>query len=1003
MPPNTKWIPPAVVTVGNAIYLFLINVENRRDDLLQSLSVEFRDVREHGTWRRSDGMDLPPSIRKVFLKAVERQVGEWIVQHSSFAWTPTGTDPFDRKPAVSTSNELFLSSEPTFEFRTLSSNRKDNWSTLRDDEGHRPSIRTKVVLSRAAQLLVFAVVATKHDWATSDRFSFMRTHGLAQLTSSKVDVWDIGDNGIFSCDVLPRLVEKSRCKRPREERSRDAEIPVDVKEVEDVDDDDKDDDDDAPGHDIPDKKNPLLGQFDPDEEFLVPVAPELPSKGRDVFVEFPLDCGSVGTLKRARHVQPFLRKLKRTKRKKDEAKDNPLATLARVKVVDHEPNIENMPMPLTSVAPASRPYDLNRQALEWLASDSQAELSASKKSSAACPYDRVLTAHAYKTTSTVAADARYLNCNVIPPPNSRVKVQMPDFRYVNTVTCAPSPCLVDDRSDEVTGLQMLAKTSIVGWWRHGEQADNGPVASEHQVRVLEALVKPHLQSLSQLYGFGASKWLNVHDYLMQSTTDQGAEMESQELKIPSFLASKADSLVAMSPSLLPEWSLRSCNPLSGPKPVRYGIICPHTSNDWVASLATRYMSSLRSSYVNANLGSLAACDLSTLDHRDAGVVDVDNALLVIHKSDDPNKPFKTYSEAASCFDRWSHASGVRSTVFVVAPFGRKFSRRLSSLYGALSRRGRSGRSPSNHVSFHVVYVEDLVETCVHVQPTYFREQSFALYDTLPTSVPTGHSEDVSLSFPAGLVNRMYQLADSTDTFQVLLGYAVVNGWLVSAVTNSSGRTLTSDAVFIDSFELKQSDMEVLVDNALAFLSVVRDDEDVPGALVATKLGALSEQEVAAWHDVWKTKSTSAKAATFVKQLVLSSAQVDRDIRWNNLRDQTATACAVKNVGIVLPPKLETNSMLSLSVPHPTQHTLQLRVESLVDPSTGNVTAGFTIQLLKCFHELAWLTVHPTTMHQMSALPLHLFAVEKMMALAATSPPDGTASHPNPEDAARARS
>ncbi|RHY97075.1 hypothetical protein DYB35_006064 [Aphanomyces astaci] len=608
-------------------------------------------------------------------------------------------------------------------------------------------------------------------------------------------------------------------------------------------------------------------------EFLVPVAPELPSKGRQVCVEFPLQSGALPGLKRARKVQPFVRKLKKASKKADDP-------LSRVKFVNLEHATPSVPLREPATA---HPLNLNKQALEWLARDVKAELSASKRTTSQSLGVATFTADVYKPA-----------------------------------------------------------------------AHSSPPAPSH--------------------------WLNAQEYLSHMTTQPpNGPLETHVLTPPSFVASKADSShVALPPSLLPEWTLRSCAPIGGPKPVRLAVICPHSSGDWIATLSHMYMASLRSSYINASLGTFNDGDHET--HK--------NALVIVNKSDDVADPFKTYREAVTDLGRT--AFDTTASIFVVAPFGSKFSHRVTDFLGAISSQ-LDGWQPS----FQVVYVEELVETCVHVQPTYFREQSFALYDRLYEPLPAGLAADAYACLPHGVTKKMYHLADPSAAFHVFLGYGLANGWLLSALVTSNGGVMATDAVFIDAPDLRAEDIALLVDKVLHFAALGRD-QDAPAAVVATNaLARINDQERAIWHDVWESKAIGDTQPVVVNQWVLSSAAVDGDLRWTNRQDaDISRAVAVHDAGLIVPSKpANVHGLDRLSA---APNIVQLHVEAILDLSSAKVDGipvGVTVEILKCFHDLAWLTVHPTTLRQASALPVHLFAVQNMLSLVAPRPTaDKTIAH-----------
>ncbi|ETV65721.1 hypothetical protein, variant [Aphanomyces astaci] len=955
-PPSTAWVPPVVITVGDTVYLFLINLDVRRVDLLQSLSIDLTEV-EHGSWRKSDGTDLPTSIRKVLLAAVEQQVGDWMVQHSLISWGKRANGD----------DGLVVNGEPTFEFRTLSSNRKDNWNTLRETAGDaRWWFRLKVALSTPSQLVVSIVPSSSNqDWTTQND-ALMRLHGVSQLA----DVWAVADT--FSCDdALPRLVEKEkpRLKRVRDDTS--PQNPVDVsKEVTDEfeTDFDKDDDDNSQDNVVDKKHTPLLGQFDPDDEFLVPVAPELPSKGRQVCVEFPLQSGALPGLKRARKVQPFVRKLKKASKKADDP-------LSRVKFVNLEHATPSVPLREPATA---HPLNLNKQALEWLARDVKAELSASKRTTSQSLGVATFTADVYKPAAH-SSPRRYMHTKAIVPP-SRIQQPTPDFREVDSRASPQSalpPCVVDVKVGG--GARWLAKAAVVSWQTH-QANGHDDTTSEHQLGVLTSLVEPHLSSLSHLYGAAPSHWLNAQEYLSHVTTQPpNGPLETHVLTPPSFVASKADSShVALPPSLLPEWTLRSCAPIGGPKPVRLAVICPHSSGDWIATLSHMYMASLRTSYINASLGTFNDVDHET--HK--------NALVIVNKSDDAADPFKTYREAVTDLGRT--AFDTTASIFVVAPFGSKFSHRVTDFLGAISSQ-LDGWQPS----FQVVYVEELVETCVHVQPTYFREQSFALYDRLYEPLPAGLAADAYACLPHGVTKKMYHLADPSAAFHVFLGYGLANGWLLSALVTSNGGVMATDAVFIDAPDLRAEDIALLVDKVLHFAALGRD-QDAPAAVVATNaLARINDRERAIWHDVWESKAIGDTQPVVVNQWVLSSAAVDGDLGWTNRQDaDISRAVAVHDAGLIVPSKpANVHGLDRLSA---APNIVQLHVEAILGLSSAKVDGipvGVTVEILKCFHDLAWLTVHPTTLRQASALPVHLFAVQNMLSLVAPRPTaDKTIAH-----------
>jgi hypothetical protein len=339
-----------------------------------------------------------------------------------------------------------------------------------------------------------------------------------------------------------------------------------------------------------------------------------------------------------------------------------------------------------------------------------------------------------------------------------------------------------------------------------------------------------------------------------------------------------------------------------PKGIDYAVICPESPFEWLGALTARFITSLRSMYMNSSLGDHEPFDLTRMENHyclDSTKIDYENAMLFVDKSSDANDLFRPYRVASAnlkcliaegtpkqAFSR----TAIANVLYIVAPFDKEETVLLAWLLGAVSK-GLFGSKTSNDsvtdwkdsVVFEVIYVEDLVSS-VNTEPYGHRERAFALYDKIFEKVPLQCIIDNSKAQTSQInqhrfVNeKLYHLASdaSNQKLSVLLGYTICNGWLCWSLVDSVGSITDADVIFLgnNTEELEASHVAILLDKALSFAVLCSDNNmNGTGMIAITKLGQISATEKEVLESTWNDQITSANAkyVPFVSACLFVSA------------------------------------------------------------------------------------------------------------------------------------
>ncbi|KAH9116743.1 hypothetical protein AeMF1_009313 [Aphanomyces euteiches] len=533
-------IPLATSCLNGSVYLFLINTDAGMDDCFPSLSIEFDHASvAHGKWIRN-GDALESKLLGMLQMAIEAQVEEWLLQHSQ-----TQLNGTRRSKSIGAAsghefrreNGYLIVNEPHFEFRSLSSNRSDNWQTFEDNQVPKTMFYPRVSLSNSSELLVYFIAHTLFQENTveigkSSSASLLRLHGLSSLIDDKVDTWAVLDTEVNQSNVFPRLVEmkKSKLKRHREDISSvpDMKEVDDMKDKDDGEDDEKDDEEE--GQETPEVKRVIQGQSGLDEESIVPIAPDLASVDLEVCVEFPSESGCTAQkLSSSKKIQQYIRKEKvRKKMKLNQTKD-PLSVLSRVKVVDDDFKDENAFFPLPG-ATTLRPLSLNLQALEWLSHKVSSEMLGSAWNAAIINQKKLSSVSIHEKVSGTPLSIRHLDVSSnLKSTNSHALLNVTNDEESTQIHDQPAH---DESNEIIKGLHILSRDALVSWSNVDGKVESSLVKSplsNFARQNLSLRLAPHLQSLSRFYKQASSnsEWLNVKDYFVQWADEPPPETQKQ--------------------------------------------------------------------------------------------------------------------------------------------------------------------------------------------------------------------------------------------------------------------------------------------------------------------------------------------------------------------------------------------------------------------------------------------------------------------------------------------
>lgn len=575
------------------------------------------------------------------------------------------------------------------------------------------------------------------------------------------------------------------------------------------------------------------------------------------------------------------------------------------------------------------------------------------------------------------------------------------------------------------------------WSQHKKAGTR--VATKREKQDLADRVTPHLLSLRSYLKKGwnfTESWLSFSEFAKQTKDgdDRVGNGRSQP-EPPKFCVSTVEAGFYVEPPLISEYLLRGFHPVAAPKPVDYAIVCPHSPSEWLGTLALSYLTCFRSMYAQCHMGDHAAIDLAQVEATSDVSVDASNALLLVECASSAYDAFATYRAAGGLLQpvlsngvkkkQAFSRSAVANVIYLVVPFRRQDVKHKTWALGSFSR-GLFGSTSLADVSWkgsvtiELLYLEDLFEVGLNPNPFALMPSCFGLYDRVFENVSLKPAEiDQALALTvlqAGktryVSERLYHLADASSpdegaVSRIYGGYAISEDrkWIACSCADAVGSVLETYMIRLDSgvAALEVAFLEIMA-KWLHFLALFGEKAMLVICRLSDSNDPLDENELSAWQNLSVKRSEKFVPAQFVPLVAdikvvqvsfmpYGSVQLREDdssmlystdtsgylvVSPNESvseggrgacyatggscnfgsssfpRSQVGKEAAVVNVSIVLDQLIPT-----------------------VESEQGALSTDDVHKILRDFHALSYLTMHPITTERASPLPLHLAAVDKL--------------------------
>ncbi|TMW61949.1 hypothetical protein Poli38472_009442 [Pythium oligandrum] len=531
-------------------------------------------------------------------------------------------------------------------------------------------------------------------------------------------------------------------------------------------------------------------------------------------------------------------------------------------------------------------------------------------------------------------------------------------------------------------------------------------------------------------------WMGLEDYVIKRLRwqDQGGSAGTARTigSEPLLCASTVDSVIDVDASMISEFQLRGFNPVPGPKPVDYVIVCPQTPSEWLGTLTLSYLTSFRSTYTQCAMGDQVPVDISRVQGTVDVSVDTTSGVLLVGcamSSDDAFAPYRQAGELlrpvisqgvkrTQAFAR----SAVANVVYLVAPFRRSDMKHKTWLLGAFAR-GLFGEDTANSfdwlqsITVELLYLEDLYEVVVDTNPYALVPAAFALYNRVseqvnlkPIDRPAG--DDHAPEAPATgksryLSERVYHLAEkksdessenavAAPSSRIHVGYAVSGDkrWVVSSYADAVGSVLETKMIELHDSDLKNALLR-MVTYGLEFAALF----GASATLVVTRFGNTNEtvvdDEMLAWQRLQEDAvyhETRGRYTSLVPRILVAHASFLSQDQVQVGAVAETTVIHREQDGVLVMPRDDSASRRErsrvsgaawLNATDTAVHTgtVLIRMQILETMSAANTPASTAPDdldaILSEFWELSFLTMHPVTLSRHSPLPLHLAAVDTM--------------------------
>lgn len=576
------------------------------------------------------------------------------------------------------------------------------------------------------------------------------------------------------------------------------------------------------------------------------------------------------------------------------------------------------------------------------------------------------------------------------------------------------------------------------WSQHKKTGTR--VATKREKQDLADRVTPHLLSLRSLLKKGwnfTESWLSFSEFAKQTKQgdDQVGNGGSQP-EPPKFCVSTMDAGFHVEPPLISEYLLRGFHPVAAPKPVDYAIVCPHSPSEWLGILALSYLTCFRSMYAQCHMGDHAAIDLAQVEATSSVSVDASNALLLVECASSAYDAFATYRAAGELLQpvlsngvkkkQAFSRSAVANVIYLVVPFRRQDVKHKTWALGAFSRGLFGSMSLADvvwkgSVTIELLYLEDLFEVGLNPNPFALMPSCFGLYDRVFENMslkPAEIDQGPAPAAPQGgktryVSERLYHLADASSPDEdaaprIYGGYAISEDrkWIACSCADAVGSVLETYMIRLDDdgvATLENAFLEMMA-KWLHFLALFGEKAMLVVCRLSETNDPMDESELSAWRDLSVKRPEEFVPAQFaplvadIKIVQVSFVPYDKvQLREDDSsmlygtdtsgylvvsphesvgegsrgacyatggscnfgsssfpRSQIGKEAAVVNVSIVLDQLIPT-----------------------VESEQGALSTDDVHKILKDFHALSYLTMHPITTERASPLPLHLAAVDKL--------------------------
>ncbi|OQS06964.1 hypothetical protein THRCLA_01018 [Thraustotheca clavata] len=999
----------------------------------QSIPSEFDTLEaQSGSWQPTEAnSEQDEKIKRMLLLAIEKQVETWLLKHATMEYMGThcsvGTAPAFRKE-----NEFLEVNEPQFVFRTLSSNRKDMWETFTDKNVPSSAFKIQAQFVHTNQLWLHFQTFTKdvlahtrgitHPHELWKRLEAMPCEGFG--ADSMIDVWTIQDVSLIGVTTIPPLFpsiviknEQPTIKRQRTIDSVDSSVksppPVSSPFAQ-----------EESKRKTPSTVSPLQSHAT-DDEAMTPISPELAQKKDCLCVDF----GYENTPPRiSRHVHIYRQVPPKVAKRKRKAGSEwrVMERVTQTIVPTPEDDCFDMPDDVDKLVPLPLPRRPESIPILHLLSDCVTKELEANRVPSVTPLEPtpLFTALEYQVEPKEDIDQlRYMPRGKrpynAPLPGVEIKSEL-KTALIPELPQQPSLDQVVTQVEEIhLGTTIAIRESLVGW-RHDRgawkpQTPNGLVPSSYKQRdeLLSKFIQPYLMQ----YGTKSKTTLEWQ------TPDMtiGLVTTTMKARIPDLCVSKTEVAVPIAPNLLPEWSLRGFQPMGPTKNLDYVVLCPQTQQDWLLGLVNRYMAAVRAAYIRLSLGDHEPLDIATRWNSSISTdtirTDMENATLLIRKSEIANDALQTYREAATILRPFLSEgptkqafarSAIANVIYLVAPFARTDSHNLKRLLGAvaLGLFGSNDVEWKDSVVFEILYLDELLDTTT---PSSITERAFALYDKVLDKVSLTYESAGQKPLTRYVNEKLFHLAD--DEFddvacQAFLGYKLTCGWLLASLVDATGSLTDVFACKVDTDVIQENDMEMLLEKLFAFAVLSRPAECKKKRCVVcvTKvLDTLQPEEQKAWQCVWKKMMAqdAKKYESHIKMCLITSLNVPKYLQWHNeAQNGLSTLVIAESEALlhlspfdVLPGECRVGketSVLALALERrgKSDFGLILSVDAVLknkeleeEVEDGEVE-GPVAKLATQLNDHTWLTMHPVLAVKQSPYPLHVAAVERMASFVA---------------------